>query len=136
PHHPGRRPAHRLPAVAPGVRHRADEASRRMSTRPVLAQDPTCPHDSDGNPLVFVAGEGAYVTDPAGRRWIDFDNARGSVLLGHGDADVAEAVARAARGLAGVGTAWSPQLDELLERLQAALGGEVIGLYRTGTAAV
>lgn len=102
----------------------------------LLAQDPTCPRDAEGHPRVFVAGEGAYVSDPSGRRWVDFDNARGSVLLGHGDEEVAEAVARAARGLSGVATAWSPLLGPLLERLHEVCGGDVVGLYRTGTAAV
>ncbi|MFI6231661.1 aminotransferase class III-fold pyridoxal phosphate-dependent enzyme [Micromonospora echinospora] len=102
----------------------------------LLAQEPTCPRDADGRPRVFVEGSGAYLTDPDGRRWVDFDNARGSVILGHGDEEVAEAIARAARGRSGVGTAWSPMLDSLLGQLQEVCGGDVVGLYRTGTAAL
>lgn len=116
------------------------EASEQMPGAAVaeamLAQRPTCPRDDAGRPRPFVAGEGAYLVDPAGERWLDLDNARGSVLLGHGDEAVAEAVARAARGGSGAGTSWSPALDVLLGQLHGLFGGEVIALHRTGTAAV
>jgi glutamate-1-semialdehyde aminotransferase len=105
-------------------------------TGTLLAQYPTCPRDPAGRPRVFVEADGAYLVDPEGGRWVDFDNARGSVLLGHGDDAVADAVARAARGRSGAGTGWSPALDSLLETLRDLLGGDAVGLYRTGTAAV
>ncbi|MCC3776398.1 aminotransferase class III-fold pyridoxal phosphate-dependent enzyme [Streptomyces sp. UNOB3_S3] len=101
-----------------------------------LAESPTCPRDGNGIPRVFTEARGAFLTDVSGKSWIDFDNARGSVLLGHGDPDVAEAVARAARGEAGTATGWSPLLDEVTARLLALCGGEVVGLFRTGTSAV
>ncbi|GAA4932916.1 aminotransferase class III-fold pyridoxal phosphate-dependent enzyme [Streptomyces coeruleoprunus] len=102
----------------------------------LLAEFPTCPRDTNDRPRVFPSASGAYVTDESGFRWIDFDNARGSILLGHGDPDVAEAVARAATGAAGTATGWSPRVDAVLERLHALCGGEVVGLFRSGTAAV
>jgi glutamate-1-semialdehyde aminotransferase len=102
----------------------------------LLGQTPTCPRDAAERPRVFAAGDGAYVVDRSGERWLDLDNGRGSVLLGHGDERVAEAVARAARGGAGVTTGWSPLLDDVLERLAALLGGDVLGLFRTGTSAL
>jgi neamine transaminase/2'-deamino-2'-hydroxyneamine transaminase/neomycin C transaminase len=102
----------------------------------LLGQTPTCPRDAAGQARVFTHGEGAYLVDPGGNRWIDLDNGRGSVLLGHGDERVAEAVARAARGGVGVATCWSPLLDDVLERLSELLGGDVLGLFRTGTSAL
>lgn len=102
----------------------------------LLAQRPTCPRDTSGRPRPFVAGDGAYLVDPAGERWVDLDNARGSVMLGHGDEEVAEAVTRAARGGSGVGTSWSPALDVLLGQLHGVFGSEAVALHRTGTAAV
>lgn len=102
----------------------------------LLAQGQTCPRDTDGRPRRFSGAQGAYVTDIDGSRWIDLDNGRGSVLLGHADPEVAEAVARAARGEVGTTTGWSPLLDQVLQRGQALLGGETISLHRTGTAAV
>jgi glutamate-1-semialdehyde aminotransferase len=102
----------------------------------LLGQDQTCPQDAAGRPRRFVSAQGAYLEDTDGRQWIDLDNGRGSVLLGHGDPEVAEAVARAARGELGTTTGWSPLLDRVLERGAALLGGDVLGLFRTGTAAV
>jgi len=107
-----------------------------IGARNPLAQEPTCPRDADGRPRVFVEGAGAYLTDLTGRQWIDFDNARGSVVLGHGDEEIAEAIAQAARGRSGVGTSWSPMLDDLTGQLRQVFGGDVVGLYRTGTAAL
>lgn len=101
-----------------------------------LAEKPTCPRDPAGNPRIFTEARGAHLTDSTGKRWIDFDNARGSVLLGHGDPEVAEAVARAATGAAGSATGWSPLLDHVTSRLLELCGGETVGLFRTGTAAV
>ncbi|MCC9738419.1 aminotransferase class III-fold pyridoxal phosphate-dependent enzyme [Streptomyces sp. MNU89] len=76
------------------------------------------------------------MTDESGFRWIDFDNARGSILLGHGDPGVAEAVARAATGADGTATGWSPRIDAVLTRLHTLCGGDAVGLFRSGTAAV
>src|SRR5215218_10106643 len=94
----------------------------------LLGQTPTCPRDPDGRPRVFASGQGAYAVDPAGNRWIDLDNGRGSVFLGHGDERVAEAVARAARGGCGALTGWSPLLDDVLGQLSELLGGDVRGV--------
>ncbi|WP_374984806.1 aminotransferase class III-fold pyridoxal phosphate-dependent enzyme [Streptomyces fradiae] len=102
----------------------------------LLAEFPTCPRDEKDRPRVFTAASGAWLTDESGFRWIDFDNARGSILLGHGDPVVAEAVARAATGADGTATGWSRRVDAVLERLHALCGGEVVGLFRSGTAAV
>ncbi|MEU5977803.1 aminotransferase class III-fold pyridoxal phosphate-dependent enzyme [Streptomyces sp. NPDC047315] len=102
----------------------------------LLAEVPTCPRDEKLRPRVFADASGAYLTDDSGFRWVDFDNARGSVLLGHGDPGVAAAVAHAATGAAGTATGWSPRLDTVLERLRELCGGETVGLFRSGTAAV
>ncbi|GLW05860.1 hypothetical protein Misp01_09900 [Microtetraspora sp. NBRC 13810] len=83
-----------------------------------------------------MSSRGAYVVDTDGQRWIDLDNGRGSVMLGHADPEVAEAVARAARGELGTVTGWSPLLDRVLQRGSALLGGDVLALFRTGTAAL
>jgi glutamate-1-semialdehyde aminotransferase len=101
-----------------------------------LVEQPTCPRDADGRSRVFIEANGAYLKDLDGRDWIDFDNARGSVLLGHGAAVVADAVADAARGRRGSATSWSPMLGTVLNRLRALCGGDTVGLFRTGTAAV
>ncbi len=50
----------------------------------------------DDDTLVIDRGEGAYVYDMDGIRYIDYQLGFGPVILGHGDPRVAEAVARAA----------------------------------------
>ncbi len=49
----------------------------------------------DDDTLVITRGEGAYLYDADGRRYIDFHNGFGPVILGHGHHAVTEAVAQA-----------------------------------------
>ena len=50
-----------------------------------------------GSPVPIARGEGAYVYDEDGARYIDYLSAFGPLILGHGNAAVVEAVADAAR---------------------------------------
>jgi glutamate-1-semialdehyde 2,1-aminomutase len=53
-----------------------------------------------GTPLFFTRGEGPYVWDADGRRYIDYVGSWGPLLLGHAHPDVIDAVIGAAwRGL-------------------------------------
>lgn len=107
-----------------------------LARRAPLGPNQTCPRDEDGRPRHFAGGRGAYLFDADGDSWIDLDNGRGSVLLGHGDPAVAEAIARAARGGLGTVTGWGPLVDRVLDRVWSVLGGETLALFRTGTAAL
>jgi glutamate-1-semialdehyde 2,1-aminomutase len=49
-----------------------------------------------GTPFTVVRGEGPYVFDVEGRRYLDFVQSYGAVLLGHAHPVVTEAIARAA----------------------------------------
>jgi len=49
-----------------------------------------------GTPFTVVSGEGAYVTDVEGRRYLDFVQSYGAVLLGHAHPVVRDAVTHAA----------------------------------------
>ncbi len=51
----------------------------------------------DDDTLVIARGEGAYLYDADGKRYIDFHNGFGPVILGHGHEAVVEAVAEAMR---------------------------------------
>ena len=51
-----------------------------------------------GTPYTVVSGEGAYVTDAEGNRYIDLVQSYGAVLLGHAHPAVTEAVTKAAAG--------------------------------------
>lgn len=118
--------------AAAAAGHSTSTAQRRGR----LIQETTCPRDEHGQPRLFAGGHGAYLVDMDGARWVDLDNGRGSVLLGHADPEVCDAIARAAAGHLGTTTGWGPQLDEVLERLWSLLGGEVLALFRSGTAAL
>jgi glutamate-1-semialdehyde 2,1-aminomutase len=52
----------------------------------------------DDDTLVIDHGEGAYVYDMDGKRYIDYQCAWGPIILGHADPAVVEAVVAAARG--------------------------------------
>ena len=103
---------------------------------PRFGPDQTCPRDEHGQPRRFAGGCGAYLFDQEGERWIDFDNGRGSVLLGHADAGVAEAIREAAAGALGTTTGWSPLLDRVFDLVWSLLGGETLAMFRTGTSAL
>ena len=50
-----------------------------------------------GEPIVFARGEGAYLFDVDGNRYIDYIGSWGPMILGHGHPRVTEAVIEAAR---------------------------------------
>ena len=49
---------------------------------------------------VFVSGEGCWLTDANGHRYLDLGSAQGVAMLGHCHPNVTEAIARQARTLA------------------------------------
>ena len=50
-------------------------------------------YSGDEDTLVISHGEGGYIYDMDGRRYLDFQCGWGPIILGHGDPDVAAAVA-------------------------------------------
>ena len=50
-----------------------------------------------GNPVFFQSGEGAYLTDVDGNRYIDYVGSWGALLLGHAHPAVVDAVTQAVR---------------------------------------
>ena len=52
-----------------------------------------------GHPLFFARGEGAYLYDVDGHRYIDYCISHGASLLGHGHPGVVSAVQEAAERL-------------------------------------
>ncbi len=69
-----------------------------------------------GTPRFFARGEGAYVWDANGQRYIDYVGSWGPLILGHADPDTVQAVQRAAsQGLSfGAPTEGEIELAELL----------------------
>ena len=88
-----------------------------------------------GVPRFFARGEGAYVLDADGRRYIDYVGSWGPLILGHADPDTVKAVQdAAAKGLSfGAPTEAEIELAELLvERVPSM---EMVRLVSSGTEA-
>jgi len=90
-------------------------------------------------PFEIVRGEGAYLWDATGRRYVDLGATHGVGNLGASPPEVAEAIARQARALLYLGSGYrSPVRTAFLERLLALLPpsfGSVF-LSNSGTEAV
>jgi glutamate-1-semialdehyde 2,1-aminomutase len=88
-----------------------------------------------GTPRFFSRGEGAYVWDADGKRYIDYVGSWGPLILGHADPDVVRAVQQAAaQGLSfGAPTEAEIELAELLVKLVPSM--ELVRLVSSGTEA-
>lgn len=88
-----------------------------------------------GTPYVVAHGDGAYVTDVAGRRYVDWVQSYGATIVGHAHPKVVEAVSAAA----GKGTSFgAPTPGEvcLAEAVTARVpGAEQLRLVSSGTEA-
>ncbi|HEX5393283.1 MAG TPA: glutamate-1-semialdehyde 2,1-aminomutase [Rhodocyclaceae bacterium] len=88
-----------------------------------------------GAPRFFTRGEGAYVWDADGKRYIDYVGSWGPLILGHADADTVKAVQdAAARGLSfGAPTEGEIELADLLCDLVPSM--DMVRLVSSGTEA-
>ncbi len=88
-----------------------------------------------GTPRFFARGEGAYVWDADGKRYIDYVGSWGPLILGHAEPDVVAAVQQAAaRGLSfGAPTEAEIELAELLVKLVPSM--DMVRLVSSGTEA-
>jgi glutamate-1-semialdehyde 2,1-aminomutase len=88
-----------------------------------------------GNPVFLARGQGAYVWDADGNRYLDFMGSWGPLILGHADPDVLEAI----RAAAADGTTFGASTEReiaLGEALQAAFPSmERMRLVSSGTEA-
>jgi 4-aminobutyrate aminotransferase-like enzyme/Ser/Thr protein kinase RdoA (MazF antagonist) len=97
-------------AVTP-VASLLERRKRLMGSRPYLFYDP---------PLHVVKGDGAWLTDAAGRRYLDFYN--NVPIVGHCQPEVVEAIARQARILNTNTRYLGEQVLDYAERLGALTG--------------
>jgi glutamate-1-semialdehyde 2,1-aminomutase len=88
-----------------------------------------------GTPRFAVRGEGAYVIDADGNRYVDLVQSWGALLFGHARPEIIEA----ARGAAARGTTFGAPTEsevELAERITAAMPSvEMVRLVSSGTEA-
>ena len=88
-----------------------------------------------GDPPIIVRGEGAFVWDAAGQRYVDFVGAYGPLLLGHANPAVADAIRRAAEAGGSFG-ATSPDEIRLGELIRARMPSiEKLRFVNSGTEA-
>lgn len=89
-----------------------------------------------GSPVVMARGEGAYLVDVDGRRYIDYQAAYGPLVLGHAHPAVTDAIRRQAADGTLTGSP-HPLEIELAETLLSAIPGlHQVRLVTTGTEAV
>ena len=83
----------------------------------------------------IVRGEGCYLVDDAGRRYLDGSGGAFVVNLGHGVPEIAEALARQARTVAYVnGTAFTHDpVEEFAAEIARLCGGELQLVYPLGS---
>ncbi|HEY4137118.1 MAG TPA: glutamate-1-semialdehyde 2,1-aminomutase [Casimicrobiaceae bacterium] len=88
-----------------------------------------------GTPRFFTRGDGAYLWDAAGKRYIDYVGSWGPAIVGHAHPDVVRAVREAAsHGLSfGAPTELEIELAEMLVRRMPSL--ELVRLVSSGTEA-
>jgi len=88
-----------------------------------------------GAPRFFTRGEGAYVWDADGKRYIDYVGSWGPLILGHAEPDTVKAVQdAAAKGLSfGAPTEAEIELAELLTQRMPSM--EMVRLVSSGTEA-
>ena len=88
-----------------------------------------------GTPYFVASASGPYATDAEGRRYIDFVQSYGAIILGHADPAITEAVASAAAEGTSYGAPTAREVA-LAERIaSAARGVEQVRLTSSGTEA-
>lgn len=88
-----------------------------------------------GNPLFFKRGQGAYLWDEDGKKYIDYVGSWGPMILGHAHQQVIEAVCKAAANSLSFGAPTTLELEmaELLIKLVPSM--EQVRLVSSGTEA-
>ncbi|MDR3075802.1 MAG: aminotransferase class III-fold pyridoxal phosphate-dependent enzyme [Synergistaceae bacterium] len=90
-----------------------------------------------GREIAIVSGNGGLAFDSEGREYIDFFNGHGASLFGHSDPALAEALARASRGIWSSGAGFeSPVRKELAAELGSILGDGRVYICNSGTEAI
>lgn len=89
-----------------------------------------------GTPLFFERGEGAYLVDVDGNRYLDHVLSWGALILGHADAGAMDEIAEALRRGTSFGAPCRDEL-ELADRIRAAMPSmQLVRMVNSGTEAV
>ncbi|MEQ8861587.1 MAG: glutamate-1-semialdehyde 2,1-aminomutase [Pseudomonadales bacterium] len=88
-----------------------------------------------GDPVFFERGEGAYLTDVDGNRYIDYVGSWGPMILGHGRRDVIEAVQRQAEASLGFGAPTELEIELAEQVIEMMPGIDKVRMVSSGTEA-
>ena len=86
-------------------------------------------------PLFVRRGEGAYLEDVDGRRYVDWVQSWGALLFGHADPETVEAVRKAAEDGTSFGAATEREVELAAEIVDAVPSVEMVRLVSSGTEA-
>ncbi|MFU8813764.1 MAG: glutamate-1-semialdehyde 2,1-aminomutase [Pseudomonadales bacterium] len=88
-----------------------------------------------GNPIFFERGEGAYLTDVDGNRYIDYVGSWGPMILGHGHREVVEAVKAQADKALGFGAPTELEIELAEQVISMVPSIERVRMVNSGTEA-
>ncbi len=88
-----------------------------------------------GEPIVFARGEGAYLFDVDGNRYIDYVGSWGPMILGHAHPDVVQAIQQAARRGTSFGAPTEAENELASLIIDAVPSVEKVRLVNSGTEA-
>jgi len=92
-------------------------------------------HSVGGTPRFMVAGDGAYLTDADGNRYVDLVSSWGPMILGHAHPAVVEATQRAAATGLSFGTPTEGEIELAEEIINRVAPVERVRLVNSGTEA-
>ncbi len=88
-----------------------------------------------GTPVFFERGEGAYLTDADGNRYIDYVGSWGPMLLGHGNPEIVKAVQDQAAQALGFGAPTALEIDLAEQVIGMMPSIERVRMVNSGTEA-
>jgi glutamate-1-semialdehyde 2,1-aminomutase len=127
-----------MSAHSPAIAHSRSEALQQRAERyfPGGVNSPVRAFRAVGGAPPFIdSGQGAYLTDADGNRYLDYFGSWGPMILGHAFPPVVEAIGHAARKSASFGASTANEAD-LAERVVACYPGiEKLRFVSSGTEA-
>jgi glutamate-1-semialdehyde 2,1-aminomutase len=123
--------------MKPALRTRTDLYRRALEAIPGGVNSPVRAMRAVGldEPLFVRRGDGAYIEDEDGRRYVDWVMSWGPLIFGHADPETVEAVVEAARGGTSFGAPTEREVLLAEEIVDAVPSVELVRLVSSGTEA-
>ena len=106
-----------------------------MPYKNMPAQNLTYPK-LDELPVIFKSGFGPFLFDINDKKYIDFMNSKGSVMIGHNPDELVSCIEVFFQSKKDVRTGYTKSIFELSTTIKHALGYEDIAYFKTGTEGV